>query len=242
MPQGQRDDDPGVEQAGHDLIDVQGHGGLDEVHTRGDAHALGGPAERREEREGDPKIEQAAPGPFRRGVADGDGPDHAQREAPPRPEADALLEEDEGQQRGDGGIKRRDGQDIRRARHGQSHEVAAQAERSAEQRPPDAGPPRLAAECPDHFPALALRAVDRQREARGAEVMEPGGEERREQPQRRAAERFFRQPLAEDQAVGAPDHAGHQGQRQPFLGVAQFFLFTQAGEVGHCRHPLGCGG
>ena len=32
-------------------------------------------------------------------------------------------------------------------------------------------------------------AVDRQREARGAEVMEPGGEERREQPQRRAAER-----------------------------------------------------
>ena len=69
--------------------------------------------------------------------------------------------------------------------------------------------------------------------------MEPGGEERREQPQRRAAERFFRQPLAEDQAVGAPDHAGHQGQRQPFLGVAQFFLFTQAGEVGHCRRPLG---
>ena len=57
-----------------------------------------------------------------------------------------------------------------------------------------------------------------------------------------AAERFFRQPLAEDQAVGAPDHAGHQGQRQPFLGVAQFFLFTQAGEVGHCRRPLGCGG
>ena len=33
-----------------------------------------------------------------------------------------------------------------------------------------------------------------------------------------------------------------QGQRQPFLGVAQFFLFTQAGEVGHCRRPLGCGG
>ena len=48
-------------------------------------------------------------------------------------------------------------------------------------------------------------------------VMEPGGEERREQPQSRVVERFFRQPLAEDQPSELQIMPDIRASASPFL-------------------------
>ena len=161
-----------------------------------------------------------------------------QREAPPRPEADVLLEEDEGEQRGDGGIKRRDGQDVRRARHGQSHEVAAHARAERRAAPPRCRPaPPLLRSVRITSPALALRAVDRQREARGAEVMEPGGEERRERPAAPGCRTVLPPAPCRGSGRGSSRIACRTSGPAPALSWRSAVLFVHAGWRG-CSHVL----